>query len=147
MMFTEDQKSTFPYYFAHVCAYNMTALNLGVWKPKYLFHDWEKPWMLLLAKGLKKIGLLKHEPYEWVRNWHRTHRKHHVQYYKPPTLHHNGRMPDVIEMIIDQECSRFTKLASPRNARQYFNANHHKWPEPVQYWVEVELKHLGLWEC
>lgn len=143
-MFTEDQKSTFPYYFAHVCAYNMVALNLGVWKPKYIFHDWEKPWMLLLAKGLKKVGLLKQEPYEWVRNWHRTHRKHHVQYYRMPTLHKDGRMPDVVEMILDWESSRYTKLASPRNAYLYFLANKSKMPEIVQYWVEVELKHLGL---
>ncbi|MBD5230719.1 MAG: hypothetical protein HDS66_01010 [Bacteroidales bacterium] len=145
-MFTESQKSTFPYYFAHVCAYNMTALNLGVWKPKYIFHDWEKPWMLLLAKGLKKIGILKCEPYEWVRDWHRTHRKHHVQYYKAPTLHKNGRMPNVIEMIIDQECSRLTKESSPLNAYQYFQTKKDKMPELVRYWFEVELKHLGLWE-
>lgn len=145
-MFTEDQKSTFKYWAAHNAAYNMTALNLGIWKPKYLFHDWEKPWMLLIGKALHAVGLLKQEPYEWVRQWHRTHRKHHHQYFKAPTLSRNGRMPNAIEMILDWECSRLTKESSPMNAYQYFQAKRHKMPEIVQYWVEVELKHLGLWE-
>lgn len=124
----------------------MVALNLGVWKPKYIFHDWEKPWMLLIAKGLKKLHLLKGEPYAWVRNWHRTHRKHHYQYYVAPSFSHNGRHPDPIEMIIDWECSRFTKESSPRTAYEYYKAKMDKIPEALHYPIEYELRRLDLWE-
>ena len=46
-MFSKSERSSFKYWFAHWCAYNMTALNLGMWKPKYLLHDIEKPWLML----------------------------------------------------------------------------------------------------
>ena len=33
------------YHFAHWCAFNMLAMNLGVWKLHHFFHDWYKPWI------------------------------------------------------------------------------------------------------
>lgn len=101
-MFTKDQRSSFSYWFAHWCAFNMTALNLGHWKFKYLFHDIEKPWLKLLWKDYKK-----------VQNWHRLHNSHHLEY--------KGNNYDWEAMIIDWECSRFTKIASPLTARGEYN--------------------------
>lgn len=46
--FGKDERSSFPYWFAHWKAFNMVALQLGHWKFKYLFHDIEKPWLMLL---------------------------------------------------------------------------------------------------
>lgn len=83
--FTKDDRSSFPYWFAHWCAFQMTALNLGIWKFKYLFHDWEKPWMRLFCK------------YETVQKWHRSHRRHHPEY----GLKNGWDKVDWYEMIID----------------------------------------------
>lgn len=47
-MFTKEERSGFKYWFAHWCAFQMTALNLKCWRPKYLLHDIEKPWLKLL---------------------------------------------------------------------------------------------------
>ena len=99
-MFTEDEKSTFPYWFAHWAAFQMTALNLHCWKFKYLFHDAEKPWLKLFF------------PYKKVRNIHRTHNAHHIEY--------QGKW-DAEAMIIDWECSRFTKEDAPMTARETYN--------------------------
>ena len=52
--FDKSDRSTFPYWFAHWCAFNMTALNLKKWKFKYLFHDFEKPWLKLFL-SYKKV--------------------------------------------------------------------------------------------
>lgn len=114
-MFDKSQRGTFKYTIAHVLAFNATALSLGVWKPRHIFHDWEKPWMLLIAKALRKP-----DPYAWVQHWHRTHRKHHVEYwdrYWKKTVKLDG----FIDMVIDWECSRVTKQASPLTARQKFD--------------------------
>lgn len=97
-MFTKEQRSTFPYWFAHWCAYQMTALNLGAWRFRYLFHDIWKPWLRLFL------------PYEKVQGIHRRHNRHHPQY-------RGGVFNiDYEAMILDWECSRFTKKASPRRA-------------------------------
>ena len=53
--FDKEDRSTFPYWFAHWCAFQMTALNLGIWKFKYLFHDWEKPWLRLFLPYKKMM--------------------------------------------------------------------------------------------
>ena len=34
-MFGPDEKSSFPYWFPHWCAFQLTALNLRIWKFKY----------------------------------------------------------------------------------------------------------------
>ena len=97
-MFKENEKSTFKYWFAHWCAFQMTALNNKCWKFKYLFHDIEKPWLMLIWKDYKK-----------VQKWHRTHNSHHLEYKNKCEI-------DYEAMAIDWECSRFTKKSSPRTA-------------------------------
>ena len=100
-MFSKQERSSFKYWFAHFCAFNMTALNLKAWKPKYLLHDAEKPWLKLLWGDYKK-----------VQKWHRSHNKHHVEW----MLKH--KTADFEAMAIDWECSRFTKEAQQLNAMQ-----------------------------
>ena len=102
-MFGKKDRATFKYTFAHWCAYNMTALNLGVWKIKYLLHDVEKPFLKLLFKD-----------YNVAQKWHREHNKHHMEWF----LNHG--VCDFDAMVIDYECSRFTKLAAQRNAMEEF---------------------------
>lgn len=101
-MFSKEERSSFPYWFAHVCAFNMTALNLKSWRLKYLFHDFEKPWMKLWYKG----------DYKKVQQFHRKHNSHHVEYW----LNNGGA--DLEAMAIDWECSRFTKKAGQLNAAE-----------------------------
>jgi len=103
-MFNKDQRSTFAYWFAHWCAFNMTALNLGEWKFKYLFHDIEKPWLKLFVT------------YKKVQEWHRSHNDHHITY----LLSHPDDYFDFEGMIIDWECSHFTKTACPLLAREEY---------------------------
>lgn len=100
-MFTKEERSSFKYWFAHWCAFQMTALDLKCWRFKYLFHDIEKPWLKLILGDYKK-----------VQQWHRYHNSHHLEYYY---LHNTA---DWQAMVIDWECSRFTKEASPLTARE-----------------------------
>lgn len=111
-MFSKEERSTFPYWFAHWCAFNMTALNLRVWKFKYLFHDIEKPWLRLFWD------------YERVQRWHRYHNNHHLEYMYRGTV-------DIEAMLIDWECSRFTKEASTLTARQ-------EWEKLVDEWKSMD---------
>ena len=99
-MFTKEDRSTFPYWFAHWCAYNMTALNLGVWKFRYLFHDIEKPFLKLFL------------PYEKVQYIHRHIHPHHGEFF----LKHGWLFWD--DLVIDWECSHYTKQQSPYVARE-----------------------------
>ena len=94
-MFTKSERGTFKYWFAHWCAFQMTALNLRRWKPKYLLHDIEKPFLKLFWD------------YKKVQKWHRTHNSHHIEY--------KGQW-DTYAMVIDWECSRFTKAEAQLNA-------------------------------
>lgn len=94
-LFTKKDRSSFPYWFAHWCAFNMTALNLGVWKFRYLFHDFEKPWLKLFL------------PYEKVQKIHRSISPHHGEFF----LKHGWLYWE--DLVIDWECSRFTKQQSP----------------------------------
>jgi hypothetical protein len=98
-MFTKEERSSFKYWFAHWCAFQMTALNLKCWKFKYLFHDIEKPWLRLFMSYTK------------VQQFHRKHNAHHLQF------KHQNRI-DWEAMVIDWECSRFTKEAAPLTARE-----------------------------
>lgn len=104
-MFQEKDKSTFKYWFAHWCAYQMTALNCKAWKFKYLFHDIEKPWLSLFFK------------HEVVKKWHRAHNKHHFE--------RQGKR-DWEAMIIDWECSRFTKTFRTKGAREELDRKYFK---------------------
>lgn len=134
-MFKPEEKSSFKYWFAHWCAFNLCALNLRVWKFKYLFHDIEKPWLKLFL------------PYEKVRKIHRKHNAHHYEY--------KGKW-DAEGMVIDWECSRFTKEDAPMTAfetyqnfigKQFENG---KISEDIRFKMMVNipsvLKKFGLWK-
>ena len=111
-MFTKEERSTFPYWFAHWCAFQMTALNLNVWRLKYLFHDAEKPWLKLVM------------PYSKLQRFHRIHNKHHVAWLehkleKDSSEKNTKRLLkkfDFYAVIIDWECCHYTKLQCPLNA-------------------------------
>lgn len=99
-MFTKEERSSFKYWFAHWCAFQMTALNLRCWKFHHIFHDMEKPWLRLFL------------PYKKVQHFHRYHNKHHIEYYLT-----YGKC-NWLDLMIDWECSRFTKEACPYNCRE-----------------------------
>lgn len=101
-MFDENDKSSFPYWFAHWCSFQLCALNLGIWKFKYLFHDCEKPWLRLIW------------PYKKVQKWHRTHNSHHLEY----GLKHGFDKIDWKALMIDWECSQMSKKQCPLNCRE-----------------------------
>lgn len=101
-LFTPEEKSGFKYWFAHWNSFNMTALNLKCWKWKYLLHDIEKPWLKLLWGDYQK-----------VREWHRKNNRHHLTYKNPNNI-------DWEAMILDWECSRFTKQDSSKTAREMY---------------------------
>lgn len=118
-MFDKSQRSTFKYWFAHWCAFQMTALNLGCWKWRFLLHDWEKPWLKLIL------------PYDKVKRIHIRFSHHHTA---------SPRKKDWLAMVIDWECSRFTKSASPMNAYEYLMKVR---PQHKEYILPI-LKELGL---
>jgi hypothetical protein len=97
--FSKKERSTFKYWFAHWCAFQFLALNCRCWKFKYLFHDWEKPWLKLFLD------------YEDVQYFHRRNAKHHLEY--------KGGFDkiDWEALVIDWECSRFTKASCFLNAQ------------------------------
>ena len=106
-LYPESEKSTFPYWLAHWWMFNVTAIKLGAWKLRYIFHDMEKPFLMLAWKD-----------YPRVRAWHRKHARHHYHY-------DNGQIApwlscDYTAMVIDWECSRFTKIAAPLTAYETF---------------------------
>lgn len=96
--FTKEERSSFKYWYYHWKAFNLTAYHLGHWRFEYLFHDIEKPFLMLLWKD-----------YNRVQKWHRIHNNHHVEF---------DGLWDTYAMIIDWECSRFTKIDAPMNAWQ-----------------------------
>ena len=106
-MFTKAERSGFKYWFAHWCAFNMTALNLKCWKPRFLLHDIEKPWLKLILRDYKK-----------VQKWHRYHNAHHLEYLVKNVITKNKIKADWLGMVIDWECSHFTKIDSPLLAHE-----------------------------
>lgn len=125
-MFDKSERSTFKYWFAHWCAFQLTALNLRAWKFKYLFHDAEKPWLRILFRG----------DYKKVQSWHRKHNNHHLQYH--------GKK-DYISMILDWECSKLTKTASPYSAYEWYLRTSADVSEHDNLHLAQALKELGLW--
>lgn len=126
-MFDKSERSTFKYWFAHWCAFQLTALNLRVWRFKYLFHDIEKPWLRLLFRG----------DYSKVQKWHRRHNNHHLQY--------TGKK-DYIAMVLDWECSKLTKTSSPYTAYGWYLKKIHEVSDYDNREIEKALKELNLWE-
>ena len=99
--FTKEDRSSFPYWFAHWCSFQMVALNCHQWKFKYLFHDWYKPWMRLFMS------------YDKVQMFHNKHSRHHLLY----VFLHGIKRADWDAMVIDWECSHFTKHAADLDAK------------------------------
>ena len=101
--FRKKDRSSFSYWFNHWKAYNYVAWKLNVWKPKWLLHDIEKPWLKLIW-----------EDYKRVQKWHKFHNSHHIFYGR---LHGLNKI-DWLAAVIDWECSRYTKIDAPKTARE-----------------------------
>jgi len=114
-MFTKEDRSSFKYWFAHWCGFQLTALNLGIWKLKYLLHDIEKPWLKIFWKG----------DYKRVQKWHRTHNRHHLEY----GLKHGWDAIDWEALMIDWECCGLSKQEAQLDARETleYEINRDKW--------------------
>lgn len=114
-MFTKKDRSSFKYWFAHWCGFQLTALNLDIWKPKYLLHDIEKPWLKIFWKG----------DYKRVQKWHRTHNKHHLEY----GLKYGWDAIDWEALMIDWECCGLSKQEAQLDARETleYEINRDKW--------------------
>lgn len=120
--FGKEERSSFPYWFNHWTAYNLVAIKCGKWRLKYLFHDWYKPWLKLFM------------PYEDVQKFHREHSNHHLEWMNKKigdienyddfkwfsTIYHILHDYDYDGTIIDWECSRYTKDASPLTAYEEY---------------------------
>lgn len=108
-MFTKEDRGTFRYWFAHWCAYQMTALNLKCWKPRFLLHDIKKPFQMIWHDY----------DYAKVQAIHRKESKHHLTYWTRRDFSPVAFTKlDLLGMIIDWECSRLTKQQSPMTARE-----------------------------
>lgn len=116
-MFSKKERSSFKYWFAHKCAFNMTALNCDAWRFKYLFHDMEKPFMKLFLE------------YKTVQTLHRKYNKHHPEWLENHLWAYDDcdkltqekinkflKRFDYKAAIIDWECSHFTKEACKLDA-------------------------------
>jgi hypothetical protein len=134
----KSQRSGWRYYWAHWAAFQMVAITLGIWRPRHLFHDWYKPW-------LKMLGI----PYSEIQYIHRHSSRHHLEYLEL----NNGTYFDWDSMIIDWECSQYTKEACKRNARQKMEHILNDYPDDehntyIKYllrrYVEPRLEKLGL---
>ena len=111
-MFKPEERTTFKYWFAHWCAFQMTALNHRCWHVRFLLHDAEKPWLRFIWKDYKKI-----------QRWHRLHSKHHIEYYS------KHKKVDWLAMVVDWECCRFTKENAPLTAREELERKIKQHPE------------------
>ena len=133
--FGKDQRSTFSYWFAHWCAFQLVALGLGIWKFKFLFHDWEKPWLRLWWRG----------NYRKVQIWHRLHRRHHLEY----GLIHGWDSLDIDALIVDWECCGLSKTEAQLDARETleFEVKQPKWKpyeNVIRELIESKLNKYGL---
>ena len=117
--YKESDKGTFPYWFAHWRAYNSYAIEQGVWKPKYLLHDAEKPWLKLVMN------------YEKVKKFHKSHNRHHLGYKGTKSFDYDA-------MILDWEVSRFTKEDALMNSIQTMDKMYER--GRVTY---MQLEHLS----
>lgn len=52
--------------------------------------------------------------YDKIQKYHRYHSNHHIEYLD----YHEPTKMDWNELIIDWECSQYTKVACPRSARE-----------------------------
>jgi hypothetical protein len=100
--FNKSQRGGFRYWFWHWLAFNRTAAQFRAWQPRHILHDIEKPWMMLWYRTLTWMWLIPGDPYLYVQRWHRTHRKHHLEYHDPSRRNWT-------DMVIDWQCSVLTK--------------------------------------
>ena len=117
-MFTKAERSTFSYWFAHWCAYQMTVLNCKSWKFNYLFHDAEKPWLRLFL------------PYKKVQEIHRKNNRHHPEWldnklkkaYEDSYCNWEEFVDkfDYDGAILDWECCHYTKVEEPLDAYEEY---------------------------
>ena len=130
-MFTKQDRSSFKYWFAHWCGFQLTALNLGIWKPKYLLHDIEKPWLKLFWD------------YKRVQKWHRNHNRHHLEY----GLKHGWDAIDWEALMIDWECCGLSKQEAQLDARETleYEIQREKW-KPYANEISSRLeKYLNIY--
>lgn len=126
-MFTKEERSSFKYWFSHWCAFQLTALNLKIWKPRHLLHDIEKPWLKLFWD------------YQRVQKWHRTHRSHHLEY----GLKHGWDKIDWTALLIDWECCALSKQNAQLDARETlaYEISKEKW-KPYSKEISARLEPL-----
>ena len=139
-LFEKEKRATALYEIAHIAAFNMVAALCNHWKFKYLFHDFEKPFLMLLFRN----------DYKLVQRFHRIHNSHHIEY--------KGKI-DWIAMAIDWESCRFTKQEGQLTAVQTlaweFKRNHEDNIKKLLAGFSIEeiektpivmaMKELGLW--
>lgn len=128
-MFTLKDCGGFKYWYAHWKAFNKVARQCHAWKFKYLFHDIEKPLMMLFGKD-----------FESVQKWHVDHKAHHPQN-KPFSK------VDVEGMLIDWECGRYTKSFATMTAREFYDSKYRngtRFSLEEQKVIEATLDKLGL---
>jgi len=120
--FTKAERSSFPYWFAHWRAYNNTAKDCGSWHLKYIIHDFEKPFLRLFMdyKKVQKIHrcIAPHHIEYVIKYWKHVHNIQNTEHdYQAALIYVLTHFtPDIEGMIIDWECSRFTKASEPLNA-------------------------------
>lgn len=107
-LFKDTEKSTFAYWFAHWKSFQLTAMLLGVWHPRFLLHDIEKPFLMFIWND-----------YQRVRQYHRTHARHHWAYA-------GNKGYDYLAMVIDWECSRYSKADAQMTAYETYDYELHK---------------------
>lgn len=112
--FDKSSRSSFPYWWNHWKAYNLTALMLNDWKFKYLFHDIEKPWLKLFIS------------YEKLQRFHRRNNRHHIEYKG------GYNKIDWMALYIDWFCGRYTKYAAKTTVKEEADYQIQKRPELKQ---------------
>lgn len=123
--FTKNERGTFRYWICHLLAFNLVAIMSGHWRFRYLFHDLEKPFLLLLWKD-----------YARVQTWHRNHSKHHFEYY---LTHYTA---DFSAMAIDWECSHLTKEGKKRNCKEELEIVLQKCPDSEKHIFKATMEHV-----
>lgn len=108
----------------------MVAITLGIWKFKYLFHDWYKPWMKMF--GFK---------YETIQKYHKTHSRHHIEYLWNHSYDYTKL--DIDAMIIDWECSQYTKEMCDHGVWQEYEEFRKYYPS-LDLYMLPRIKELGL---
>jgi hypothetical protein len=84
------------YWWRHWKAYQKVAIDLGVWRWRFIFHDADKIILMSILDSEKAQAI------------HERNSRHH---FTGP-----GKKYDYLGMVIDWECSRFTKPHAQKNA-------------------------------